>query len=188
MRAQKRAPGSVTARVAPAIVRHIYNHRFEPGAPFLAFRVRWARIIGVLDSLPVTVSSERRQVASSAIMRRRITRRRTIKGPPSKLCGSIKRQVGHQRSLALRRMFCTAGRTRRSVRDANSTDGDVGRRRRSGWRAVRTNQAGVDHGAAVPSRIAHLLNILADELVGGFRMPGIDLAHIGHKHLRINPG
>ena len=73
MRAQKRAPGSVTARVASAIVRHIYNHRFEPGAPFLAFRVRWARIIGVLDSLPVAVSSERRQVASSAITRRRIT-------------------------------------------------------------------------------------------------------------------
>ena len=120
MRAQKRAPGSVTARVAPAIVRHIYNHRFEPGAPFLAFRVRWARIIGVLDSLPVTVSSERRQVASSAIMRRRITRRRTIKGRRSKLCGSIKRQVGHQRSLAIRRVFCTACRARRSVRDATA--------------------------------------------------------------------
>ena len=59
-----------------------------------------ARIIGVLDSLPVTVSSERRQVASWAIMRRRITRRRTINVRRSKLCGSIKRQVGHQRSLA----------------------------------------------------------------------------------------
>ena len=90
--------------------------------------------------------------------------------PPSRLCGSIKRQVGHQRSLALRRMFCTAGRTRRSVRDANSADGDVGRRRRSGWRAARTNQAGIDHGATIPSRIAHFLYILANKLVGGLRM------------------
>jgi hypothetical protein len=68
----------------------------------------------------------------------------------------------------------TASRTRWSVRDANSADRDVGRRRRAGlWRAVRLNHAGGDHGAAVPGRIAHFLHILADELVGGFRMPGI---------------
>ncbi len=45
-----------------------------------------------------------------------------------------------------------------------------------------------DHGAAVPGRIAHFLHILADELVGRFRMPAIDLVHIGHEDFRINPG
>ena len=69
----------------------------------------------------------------------------------------------------------------------NSADGDVWGRRRSGWRAVRVNQAGVDHGAAIAGRITHLLHILADELVGGFRMPGINLAHIAHEDFRINP-
>ena len=49
------------------------------------------------------------------------------------------------------------------------------------------NQAGGDHGAAVPGRIAHFFDILADKLVGGFRMPGIDLAHIAHEDFRINP-
>jgi hypothetical protein len=41
--------------------------------------------------------------------------------------------------------------------------------------------AGSDHGAAVPGRIAHFFDIIADKLVGGFRMPGIDLAHIAHE-------
>src|SRR5262249_60905381 len=73
-------------------------------------------------------------------------------------------------------------RVSRTIRDANSADGDVGRRRRAAlWRAVRTNQAGGDHGAAIAARIAHFLDILADEFVGGFRMPGIDLAHITHE-------
>ena len=44
------------------------------------------------------------------------------------------------------------------------------------------NQAGVDHGAAVPGRIAHFLHILADEFVGSFRMPGVDLAHVAHEN------
>ena len=49
------------------------------------------------------------------------------------------------------------------------------------------NQAGIDHGAAVPSRIAHFFDIIADELVGGLGMSGVDLAHVGHEDFRINP-
>jgi hypothetical protein len=40
----------------------------------------------------------------------------------------------------------------------------MGWRRRSGWRAVRTNHTGVDHGAAITSRIAHFFDIIAKEL------------------------
>src|SRR5262249_32090672 len=92
-------------------------------------------------------------------------------------------------SSCLRSALCTASRTRRSVRDMNSADGDVwsGSHRCGRRPGVRINQAGGDHGAAVPGRVAHFLDILADELVGGFRMPGIDLAHIGDEDFRIDP-
>ena len=49
------------------------------------------------------------------------------------------------------------------------------------------NQAGGDHGAAVPGRVAHFFDIVAYELVGGLRMSGVDLTKIVHKDLRINP-
>ena len=49
------------------------------------------------------------------------------------------------------------------------------------------NQTGGDHGAAISGRIAHFFDIVANELVGGFGMSGVDLTKIVHKDLRINP-
>jgi hypothetical protein len=39
------------------------------------------------------------------------------------------------------------------------------------------NQAGSDHGAAVPGRVAHFFDIVANELVGGLGMSGIKHAY-----------
>src|SRR4029077_1388822 len=47
--------------------------------------------------------------------------------------------------------------------------------------------AGSDHGAAVPGRVAHFFDIVANELVGGLGMSGVDLTKAVHKHPRINP-
>jgi hypothetical protein len=38
------------------------------------------------------------------------------------------------------------------------------------------NHAGGDHGAAVPGRVAHFFDIVANELVGGLGMSGNDSA------------
>jgi len=48
------------------------------------------------------------------------------------------------------------------------------------------NQAGGDHGAAIPGRIAHFLDIIANELPGGLGMSGINLAHVVHEDLWID--
>ena len=37
------------------------------------------------------------------------------------------------------------------------------------------NHAGGDHRAAVPGRAAHFFDIVANELVGGLGMSGVDL-------------
>ena len=55
------------------------------------------------------------------------------------------------------------------------------------WRGGWMNHAGGDHGAAVPGRVAHFFDIVANELVGGLGMSGVDLTKAVHKHPRINP-
>src|SRR5665213_2906071 len=60
-------------------------------------------------------------------------------------------------------------------------------RRRHG-RAIRANgvDAAIDHRPPVARRATHFLDVIADEFIRRLRMPGIDLAKIGHKNLRID--